>query len=184
MEHVLVVIDMQKVFERGQWHVTNMPEVTENVVRLCRVFGGRTIFTKHMSDPAAKGTWREYNKAFADMEEDPSNWELTDKIRPFANAGNTAVKHTYSCFKSEEFNKLYKNPEDTVMVIAGVETDYCVISSLFDAVDAGYRVILVKDAVGTEKDSLNRAVIEICERMPSQVKLKTTGEIIKESVSK
>lgn len=178
MEHVLLVIDMQKVSERKEWHVENIENVTENVLSLCNVFKGNTIFTRHLANPNAKGTWKNYNRDFSYLEKDPTNWELIEKLKPYAE--KVIDKHTYSCYKSAEFNAYYRKMGHPDFIIAGVETDFCVLSTLFDLVDDGCPVTLAVDAVGTATQSLNNSVIDICRRMPAQVTLKTTNEIINE----
>lgn len=176
MKNALLVIDMQNVFSREEWHVENIDTVKRNVLKLCQSFRGRTIFTRHLPNPAPKGTWQTYNMAFSHLESDPSNWELMDEFKPFSET--VIVKYTYSCFGADGFQNLYNRYHEYGFILAGVETDFCVLASLLDLVDAGCPVTLVTDAVGAEDMRLNDAIIKICENMPSQVSLKTTDEII------
>lgn len=177
MEKVLLVVDMQNVFVRSEWHVVDIENVIKNIKTLCENFDGKVIFTRHVSDKNAPGTWHDYNRAFASMEADPTNWDIVDELKPFAK--NLITKHTYSCFHSDEFRRLIGSCDDTEFYIVGVETEFCVLGALFDAVDEGYRVNLVTDAVSGEKKELSDAVIDICSRMPSQVKLTTLKKLLK-----
>lgn len=174
----LLVIDMQKVFERDVWHVAEIKNISQNIIRLCRAFGNDTIFTRHLPDADAPGTWQLFNKEFSYMDKDKTNWEIIDKLKPYAKTMIT--KHTYSCFHSHEFKKLIDAQSCPSFVISGVETDYCVLASLMDAVDAGYPITVAVDAVAGEKKEVSDAVIDICRRMPTQVSVKTTDEIIKD----
>jgi nicotinamidase-related amidase len=178
VKSTLLVIDMQKVFERGEWHVNGIGRITGNVVRLCRAFGKDTVFTRHLACPDAPGTWQSYNREFAFLEKDPANWDFISGLEPYAKT--VVKKHTYSCFHSDEFIRLLAGRTDPSFVIAGVETEFCVLGTVMDAVDAGYPVTLAVDAVGGGKPALTDAVIEICRRMPNQAALKTTDEIIRD----
>lgn len=174
----LLVIDMQKVFERDALHVPEINKVKGNIVKLCRAFGDNTIFTEQLLDPNAQGTWKTFNKEFAYIEKDKINWEIIDELKPFAK--NLIVKYTYSCFHSPEFKRLTEEQNRHSFVICGVKTDYCVLSTVMDAVDEGCPITVVVDAVAGEKKDVSDAVIDIFKRMPTQVELKTTDEVIKD----
>lgn len=182
MQKVLLVVDMQNVFARSEWHVVGIEKVIKNIKTLCERFDGKIIFTRHVSNKNAPGTWQDYNRAFASMEADPTNWDIVDELKPFAK--NLITKHTYSCFHCDDFRKLIASCDDPELYIVGVETEFCVLGALFDAVDEGYRVSLVTDAVSGEIKKLNDAVIEICSRMPSQVKLITIEELLKKDIGR
>ena len=178
MKPTLLVVDMQKVFARNEWHVFDIEKITGNVVKLCRTFESDAIFTCHLSNQDAPGTWQSYNSQFAYLEKDRSNWELISDLVSYAKT--VVEKFTYSCFHSDEFTKLIAGRADISFIIAGVETEFCVLGAILDAVDAGYHVTLAVDAIGGEVPALNDAVIEICRKMPAQVTLKTTDEIIRD----
>ena len=45
-----------------------------------------------------------------------------------------------------------KEREADALIISGSETDVCVLATVLDAVDIGYRVIVVRDAVSSSSD--------------------------------
>lgn len=177
MKKVLLVVDMQKVYERDEWHCRGIEKAEENIKLLCENFDGEIIFTRHVASENPKGTWENYNEAFSYMEKDKTNWDIVDALNPYVKT--LVTKTTYSCFKSDEFKELIKTCDDTELFIVGVETEFCVLGAIFDAVDFGYKLTLISDAVASEKESLNEAVLDICSRMPSQVTLMKTKDVIK-----
>jgi nicotinamidase-related amidase len=62
-------------------------------------------------------------------------------------------KTSFSCFGSDDFRcELTKSAKKT-LVLMGIETHVCVQQTAFDALKAGYEVILLADAVSSRKDS-------------------------------
>ena len=67
----------------------------------------------------------------------------------------TIDKTRYSAFaESGLINHLRQRAADA-LIVSGSETDVCVLATVLDAVDTGYRVIVVRDAIC----SLNRVKI-------------------------
>ncbi|HEY0123185.1 MAG TPA: isochorismatase family protein, partial [Rhizobium sp.] len=65
------------------------------------------------------------------------------------------------------------------LIFSGVETEVCVLASLFDAIDAGHHVIVASDAVGSSAPLSHAATVEhVLPRMPEQVTFLTTAELI------
>ena len=56
-------------------------------------------------------------------------------------------KTAFSCFSAEAYRRETAKTSAKTMVIAGVEAHVCVLQSVFDALNAGYQVILAEDAV-------------------------------------
>jgi nicotinamidase-related amidase len=50
------------------------------------------------------------------------------------------------------------------LIITGSETDVCVLATVMGAVDFGYRVILVRDAVCSSSDEGHEAMLDIFHR--------------------
>ena len=66
------------------------------------------------------------------------------------------------------------------LVITGVQTEFCVLSTMMDGVDRGMDMVFVPDACAGETKFLEDAVREIVERMPVQVACRTTDQLLEE----
>ncbi len=54
------------------------------------------------------------------------------------------------------------------MVITGAETDVCVLATVLGAIDRGYRVIVVSDALCSSSDETHDALITLYEKRYTQ----------------
>ena len=66
------------------------------------------------------------------------------------------------------------------VIVAGCETDVCVLASVLTAVDRGYRTIVVSDAVTSSSAAAHRATLElILPRFDQQIELVETQELLR-----
>ncbi len=111
---------------------------------------------------------------------DPGLLDLVAPLAALAEPSSLIDKDTYSVFGSPAFAaRLEETGADTLMV-SGVETDVCVLASVLDAVDAGYRVVVARDAVASSSRAAHEAVLEhVLPRLGEQVELWDTGTILR-----
>jgi nicotinamidase-related amidase len=65
-----------------------------------------------------------------------------------AAGGDTVIdKNRYSAFAEPRLIEHLRQRETDALIVSGSETDVCVLATVLDAVDIGYRVIVVRDAV-------------------------------------
>jgi biuret amidohydrolase len=71
----------------------------------------------------------------------------TEVVAPLApRAGDfTVFKHRYSPFDNTDLDLLLRNLRIETLVIGGVNTNNCVLSSCFDAFNRDYRVVVMQD---------------------------------------
>jgi nicotinamidase-related amidase len=50
------------------------------------------------------------------------------------------------------------------LIVTGSETDVCVLATVLDAVDLGYRVIVVRDAICSSSDEGHDALLKVYHR--------------------
>ena len=77
------------------------------------------------------------------------------------------------------FHSIIKKKSAKILIFTGVETDYCVLSSVLDAIHLGYYVIVVMDACASSKKQGQKHAKGIFERFPEQLWVTTTKELIK-----
>ena len=61
-------------------------------------------------------------------------------------------KTRYSAFAEPRLIEHLRQREADALIVSGSETDVCVLATVLDAVDIGYRVIVVRDAVSSSSD--------------------------------
>lgn len=66
------------------------------------------------------------------------------------------------------------------LVVTGGETDVCVLSAVLGAVDRGYRIIIVTDALCSSSDEAHDAMLTLYHgRYGQQVETVTTGTLLR-----
>jgi nicotinamidase-related amidase len=181
-----VVIDMQRLFaEDTAWHTPVTKAILPNVIKLCEVSRHRSLFAKFivpLRAEDARGRWSDYYKRWSTMTGDvlePGMLDLMEPLADLAGENDVVEKETYSVFGSSGFlDRLAVDKIDTV-VFSGVETDVCVYASVLDAIDAGLRVILVSDAIGSGDEAAHQAVMmHLAPRLSEQLEVATAQTII------
>ncbi len=181
-----VVIDVQRIFaEETAWYTPVIDEIVPNIISLCEAFPNKTLFAKFMLPQSAESTsgrWKHYYKRWSMMTLDamPAGMQdVIDPLRPFVNGGNEFEKFTYSAFGSAWFAAYLKEQAIDTIVFSGVETDVCVYASVLDAVDAGYRVVIAADAVGSSDTAAHDATMtHLAPRLSDQVDIVSTASIV------
>jgi len=84
--------------------------------------------------------------------------DLIPELRP--GEGEVVIdKPMRSAFSWTDFDLILRNKGVKNLVIAGVTTDVCVLSTVKDAIERGYDVLLVEDACAAAEQSLQDSVI-------------------------
>lgn len=166
----LVVIDMQKVFgEPGSpWFTPGFADVVGPIQNLVEAFQPRVTFTRFVAPDVPAGAWRKYYKQWP-FALQPADAEIYDLIDDFA--GPSVDATTFGKWGPELADKV----GDTTMVLAGVSTDCCVLSTALAAADAGVEVQVVGDAcagVSEESHEQTLAVLRLYSPLIEVVTLK------------
>src|ERR1700712_5000043 len=181
-----IVIDMQRLFaEETVWHTPVMAEILPNILKLAEAYSDNTLFAKFMVPHApehAPGSWETYYRRWSMLTTGEMDPAMQDLMAPLATiAPKTAIveKTTYSIFGVEGFAYSLRRAEVDTIIFSGIETDICVLASVFDAVDAGFHVVIAIDAVGSSSPASHEAILtHVLPRMPEQIELATTAELI------
>ena len=184
-EWVHLCIDMQRMFaDETEWHTPWMARVTPLVVSLVELDPSRTVFTRFIparSADHAHGAWRRYYERWASMTLDQLDSDLVNLVPELAKYTPPAQvedKVILSPWAGSLHERLTASGIKT-LIISGAETEVCVLAAVMGAIDRGYRVIIVSDAVCSGADSTHDAMLEIySSRFGMQVETVTTAELI------
>jgi nicotinamidase-related amidase len=128
-------------------------------------------YTREM--PMRCGAWRRYYQRWQDMTLDRIDLQLVDLAPALARLVPPAMvidKHVYSPFFERQLAHFLRERRIDGMVIAGTETDVCVLATVLGAVDFGYRVVLATDALCSSSDVTHEALLTLYrERFDQQI---------------
>jgi nicotinamidase-related amidase len=155
--HHLAVIDMQRVFAEpdSPWLAARFAEVVDPVRRLVAAFGDQVTFTRFVAPEVPVGAWQRYYEQwpFALL---PPQAPIYDLVSGFAPA-RTLDATTFGKWGPE----LARAVGDGGLVLAGVSTDCCVLSTALAAADAGVPVQVVADACAGATDESHAQALAI-----------------------
>lgn len=186
-ETVHVCLDMQRLFARGgPWAAPWFERVLPCVRELATMRPGATVFTRFIPPQRAEdapGAWAAVYRRWPEVTRerlDPAMLELHDELRPLAPPAIVLDKTRYSAFHGTPLAKVLAERKAGVVVFSGAETDVCVLSSVLDAVDLGYRAVVASDAICSSNDESHDAALRVYrERFSQQVEVATTEEILR-----
>ena len=179
-------VDMQTVFaERTDWHVPWMERVLPTVVRIAESKPDRTIFTRFVPPDHPEqmpGTWQRYYRRWRHMTADridPALVELVPMLRSLVPPATVVDKCHYSPFAESKLPHLLKERGIDTLVITGSETDVCVLATVLDAVDRGFRVVLATDALCSTSDQAHDCLLALYrDRFSHQIEAASADEIL------
>lgn len=141
----LVVVDMQVIFADpdSPWGTPGFDEIVAPVQQLARAGGDRVAYTRFVAPEVVQGAWRAYYEEWAFALQPPTApaYQIVDALSP----GDRPVVSLPTFGKwGEDLDRAVDGSRD--IVIVGVSTDCCVLSTALGAADAGVRVQVVADA--------------------------------------
>ena len=181
-----IVTDMQRLFaEDTPWHTPALAGILPNVRRLAEAFAGRNHFAKFMVPPSAEaacGRWQAYYQRWAEVTTsrmDPAMLDVVAPLRDLVEPERVIEKPTYSFLQVPGVRERLQRAGARTLVFTGVETDVCILAGVFDAVDAGFHAVVVRDAVGSASPAAHDAVLaHVLTRLPDQVEIVTTRQLL------
>lgn len=183
---VHVCVDMQRLFGPGSpWMVPWMERVLPVIARFVDHNPARTVFTRFI--PAARwseapGLWKRYYHRWQDLtleRLDPQMLELAPPLSDFVPPAMVVDKRTYSPWTEGKFEHLLRNGRIDTVIVTGGETDICVLATVLGAIDRGYRVVLVADAVCSSDDSTHDALMTLySQRFTAQLEIAASEEVL------
>ena len=182
---VHLCIDMQLIFSKGGvWETPWMERVLPIVVEIAARHKERTIFTRFITPqtPAQRpGQWQQYYqrwKAATQERLQPGQLDLVPALARFAPPAHIIDKPAYSAFYRSGLDVFLQEKNVRCVIVTGAETDVCVVSTVLDAVDRGYRVVIVEDALCSSSDAGHEALMTIYRtRMQEQIEVIGSSEL-------
>lgn len=163
VDGLLAVIDMQRVFAEpdSPWFVPRYAQAAAGVRRILPAFEDRVVFTRFLAPAEPVGAWRPYYDLWPFARQPPSAplWQVSQEFAEDASDPKRLIDAT-------TFGKWTPELAERVgpggrLVLAGVTTDCCVLSTALAAADAGVHVTIVADACAGVDDSAHLRALEV-----------------------
>jgi nicotinamidase-related amidase len=170
----LVVIDMQRVFADADspWATPDFGAILPTVAALVKTFGDAVTFTRFVAPEQPIGAWRDYYAEwpFALQPPDAPLWDVVPEL---GTTGPTVNATTFSKWGPS----LAERVGDATMVLCGVSTDCCVLSTAVAAADAGVAVRVVADACAGVSAASHRATLDVLALYGPLVRVVSSAEL-------
>jgi nicotinamidase-related amidase len=184
---VHIAIDMQVLFTPpGRW-VVDMAPIMPNVQAIAAAHPARTLFTRFVVPQRAEdapGCWRGYYRHWWDFTGEhlaEGRLDLLEPLRSMARSEAVIDKPTHSAFETPELEQKLAALGATTLVLTGVETDVCVLGTAMTAIDRGYRIVIVSDAVTSSSLEAHAATLAaILPRFSRQAEVMDTATLLAE----
>lgn len=178
-------IDMQNIFSRGGiWETPWMERVLPLIVGVAAHYPARNVFTRFIPPMHADerpGRWRRYFSKWrcaTRAELSSSQLELVPALQRFAPPALVVDKPGYSAFGGSSLAAFLASKRISTLLVTGSETDVCVLATVLEAVDRGFRVVIVEDALCSSSDAGHDALMTLYRnRFSEQIDLIKTEEL-------
>lgn len=179
-------LDMQRLLApEGPWPVPWAEPAMHNIVRIADRFPARTIFTRFVPPATAEqmpGMWRDYYEKWREVTRefiDPLLLDLLPPLAAFVPPAHVVDKTRYSAFLGSSLLATLATLQCNTVVVTGAETDICVLSTVLTAVDLGFAVVVVQDAICSSSDRCHDALMTLYrERLSQQIEINTTESVL------
>ena len=185
----LVVVDMQKLFlteKKSPWMDEGLSSIIPNIEKLIKNSGIQNVIFTRFTPPKnwqkEQDSWHTYYRLNQKITPDvlgTNALNLIDDFIPYVpNSVVVSRKKSASIFMAGNFHSIIKKKSARILIFTGVETDYCVLSSVLDAIHLGYYVIVVMDACASSKKQGQKHAMGIFDRFPEQLWVTSTNDLI------
>ncbi|WP_334152239.1 cysteine hydrolase family protein [Microbacterium sp.] len=174
----MVVIDPQAIFASpdSAWASPFFAEAIPRISALAACFGERVLVTRWMPTADRSTSWGEYFAAWPFADQPP-----TDPL--FDLVPEAAELSQHPTLDLPSFGKWGAEIEAVVghgahVVLAGVSTDCCVISTALAAADAGAHVTVAADACAGSSAENHAAALQVMGLYPPQITVSDTATVL------
>ncbi|MFS0853998.1 cysteine hydrolase family protein [Microbacterium sp. 179-I 3D4 NHS] len=174
----LVVIDPQAIFAApdSPWGSPFFADALPRIRALATAFGERVLVTRWMPTADRATSWGDYFAAwpFADRPASDPLYSLVpgaEGLSPLA----TLDRPTFGKWGDDIERIVGRGAR---VVLAGVATDCCVLSTALAAADAGAHVTVAADACAGSTAENHAAAIRVMELYPPQIAISDTATVL------
>jgi nicotinamidase-related amidase len=155
----LMIIDMQRIFAEpiSEWVTPGYAAASAGIQRLLSAFESRVCLTRFLPPDQPTGAWTTYYEKWP-FALDPVNAPLYELSEEFVSIPATIIDRTTFGKWDAEAGRALGNPD--AIVLAGVTTDCCVLSTALAAADAGVHVTVAADACVGVTDADHRRALD------------------------
>jgi nicotinamidase-related amidase len=173
----LVVIDMQRIFgdPRSEWFAPRFAEASSAIASLVDVWGSPPIYTRFVAPAVPEGAWRAYYEQwpFALVS---ARHELYDIVSELDTTDRIVIDRTTFGKWGPELSEALNGTGELVLV--GVSTDCCVLSTALAAADAGVHVRVVADACAGVSDEDHQRALDVMALYGPLIDITTVAEVL------
>jgi nicotinamidase-related amidase len=177
---------MQRLFTaEGPWPTPWIEHALPVIAAVAGRYPERTVFTRFI--PPKKpddlpGTWQRFYERWPNVTRehlDPALLELVPTLAAMAPPATVFDKPVYSPFSGSSLPRHLAQRGADALIVSGAETDVCVLATVLGAVDHGYRVIVVTDAICSSSDAGHDALLTLYrERFSEQIEIAEAEDVL------
>lgn len=175
----LVAIDMQNIFAEpsSDWATPDYASASAGIRRLLPAFGDRVVFTRFVAPAQPDGAWVDYYRdwPFALVPDDDPLYNITSE---FDTVGRAVVSSPTFGKWGDELAAAMRGSRE--MVLTGVSTDCCVLSTAIPAADAGIHVRVVSDACAGLSQTDHQRALDAMALYAPLIEITTVDEVLAE----
>jgi nicotinamidase-related amidase len=204
----LAVIDAQRIFadEGSPWAAPGFAGIVAPVTRLVDGFGDRATFTRFVAPREPHGAWRSYYEdwPFALVSAADPLYQLVPAFAAFAADAVTATTFGKWDVLARRIADRTGTPDRVGtddragtndragtddratgvdrLVVCGVSTDCCVLSTVLAAADAGVEVLVVADACAGATEQSHQRALDAMSLYTPLVRIVSTDQVLAEVI--
>jgi nicotinamidase-related amidase len=177
---------MQRLFtSEGPWPTPWIDRTLPIIRAIAERYPERTIFTRFIPPKSPNdlpGTWQRYYERWRNVtlsNLDRRLLELVPELAPLVPPASIWDKAVYSPFTGSSFARYLRERHIDALIVTGAETDVCILATVLGAVDHGFRVLLVLDAVCSSSDAGHDALLTLYrERFTEQIEIADAESVL------
>lgn len=188
-DDLILVIDMQNIYLTGQkWACLDTEGAAQRILQIIDAAEHRfysknpappVIFTEYLAAAHPTGAWKTYNEVYADIIDDPYLNDIVPELKETSQHYPLYAKSVYSSMKIPEVAAAAQKAGR--IVLTGVVSECCVLSTAFEAIDIGCKVVWLTDGVsGFDREKEKAAELMLTGLSPVHTTLMTVKEYLSE----